>query len=65
MRHEVDKGCVFGQPLRQHYEQMEMISFMKPVIAYARAELNFDEALSWMENQFRQAPAQEPAAIAA
>jgi hypothetical protein len=65
VRHEVDKGCVSGQPLRQHYEQMEMIAFMKPVVEYARTELNFEETLSWLENQFRQTPAQEPDAIAA
>ncbi len=63
--HQVDGGSVAGQPLRQHFEQVAMIPFMRPMMEFARTELNFDESLIWLEDKFRLEAAAGVTAIAA
>lgn len=51
--HGVDGESVSGQPLYQHYEQLEMMPYMRPVMAYAREHLALDEALVWLEDRLQ------------
>lgn len=46
---EHPEATTVGMTLGDHYERLETIDFMRPIITMARQELNFDTALTWVQ----------------